>query len=62
MITIVSYAPHLTLAYLVSSITIISDAPNCGLTYDRQSDNRNSFIMQAKGANTIKPFVSISNG
>jgi hypothetical protein len=28
----------------VSSITIISDAPNCGFTYDR-----NSFIIQATG-------------
>ncbi len=62
MIMIVSCAPHLTLAYLVSSITIISDAPNCGITYDRQSDNRNSFIIQAKGANTIKAFIPISNG
>jgi hypothetical protein len=26
---------------------IISDAPNCGITYDRQSDDRNSFIIQA---------------
>ncbi len=26
---------------------IISDAPNCGVTYDRQSDDRNSFIIQA---------------
>jgi hypothetical protein len=28
---------------------IVSDAPNCGITYDRQSDNRNSFIIQATG-------------
>jgi hypothetical protein len=33
----------------VSSITIISDAPNCGVTYDRHFDNRNSFIIQATG-------------
>jgi hypothetical protein len=31
----------------VSSITIISDAPNCGVTYDRHYDDRNSFIIQA---------------
>jgi hypothetical protein len=31
----------------VSSITIISDAPNCGITYDRHYDDCNSFIIQA---------------
>jgi hypothetical protein len=31
----------------VSSITIVSDAPNCGVTYDRHYDDRNSFIIQA---------------
>jgi hypothetical protein len=31
----------------VSSITIVSDAPNCGITYDRHYDDRNSFIIQA---------------
>ena len=31
------------------SITIVSDAPNCGVTYDCQSDDRNSFIIQATG-------------
>jgi hypothetical protein len=31
----------------VSSITIISDAPNCGVTYDHHNDDRNSFITQA---------------
>ncbi len=31
----------------MSSITIISDAPNCGVTYDGQSDDRNSYIIQA---------------
>ncbi len=33
----------------MSSITIISDAPNCGVTYDRHCDDRNSFIIQATG-------------
>jgi hypothetical protein len=33
----------------VSSITIVSDAPNCGVTYDRHYDDRNSFIIQATG-------------
>ncbi len=27
----------------MSSITIVSDAPNCGVTYDRHYDDRNSF-------------------
>ncbi len=31
------------------SIPIVSDAPNCGVTYDCQSDDRNSFIIQATG-------------
>jgi hypothetical protein len=31
----------------MSSITIISDTPNCGVTYDRHYDDRNSFIIQA---------------
>jgi hypothetical protein len=26
---------------------IVSGAPNCGVTYDRQSDHHNSFIIQA---------------
>ncbi len=29
------------------SITIISDAPNCGVTYDHHYDDHNSFIIQA---------------
>ncbi len=42
----------LALAYalaiaLASSITIVSDAPNCGVTYDRHYDDRN--IIQATG-------------
>jgi hypothetical protein len=28
---------------------IISDASNCGVTYDRHYDNHNSFIIQATG-------------
>ncbi len=31
----------------MSSITIVSDAPNCGITYDQHYDDRNSFIIQA---------------
>ncbi len=31
----------------MSSITIVSDAPNCGITYNRHYDDRNSFIIQA---------------
>jgi hypothetical protein len=31
----------------VSSITIVSDAPNCGVTYDCHYDACNSFIIQA---------------
>jgi hypothetical protein len=26
---------------------IVSDAPNCGVTYDRHNDDHNSFITQA---------------
>ncbi len=37
----------------MSSITIVSDAPNCGITYDRKSDDRNSFIIQASGLNYV---------
>jgi len=28
---------------------IVSDAPYCGITYDRHYDNCNSFIIQATG-------------
>jgi hypothetical protein len=28
---------------------IVSDAPNCGVTYDRHYDDCNSFIIQATG-------------
>jgi hypothetical protein len=31
------------------SITIVSDAPNCGVTYDRHYDDRNSFILLVTG-------------
>jgi hypothetical protein len=44
---------------LVSSITIISDAPNCGVTYDCHHDDRNSFIIQATGAKIIKLSTSL---
>ncbi len=27
----------------------VSDAPNCGITYDHQSDDHNNFIIQATG-------------
>jgi hypothetical protein len=49
----------------VSSITIISDAPNCGVTYDCQSEDHNSFIIQATGAQEngwnedIAPFITL---
>jgi hypothetical protein len=33
----------------VSSITIVSNAPNCGITYDHHYDDCNSFIIQATG-------------
>ena len=33
----------------MSSITIVSDAPNCGVTCNRHYDDRNSFIKQARG-------------
>ncbi len=32
---------------LALSITLVSDAPNCGITYDCHYDDRNSFIIQA---------------
>ncbi len=31
------------------SITIISDTPNCGVTYDHYYDDRNRFTIQATG-------------
>ncbi len=40
---------HLSLyPELALSITIISDAPNCGVTYDNHYDDRNSFMIQAR--------------
>jgi hypothetical protein len=42
----------------VLSITIVSDAPNCGVTYDCQSDDHNSFVIQATGLvfkNVLQP-------
>ena len=44
---------------LAASITIVSDAPNCSVTYDRHNDDRNSFIIQAPGVNVIKLFSFI---
>ncbi len=35
---------------------ITSDAPNCGITYERHYDNRNSFIIQATGEFTGSKF------
>ncbi len=43
----------------MSSITILSDAPNCGVTYDRHYDDRNSFIMQATGENDREKKISL---
>ncbi len=39
--------------WLVSSITIVSDAPNCGVTYNHHYDNHNSFIIQAPDLTTF---------
>ncbi len=41
----------------MSSIRIVSDAPNFCVIHDRQSDDRNSFIIQATGAITVKLFI-----
>jgi hypothetical protein len=37
---------------------IVSDAPNCGITYDRHYDDRNSFIIQA----TVRSTLSLKFG
>ncbi len=37
----------------MSSITIVSDAPNCGVTYNCHYADRNSFIIQATGVSEI---------
>jgi len=37
---------------------IVSDAPNCGVTYDCHYDDRNSFIIQATGN---KPQLIVQN-
>jgi len=47
--TIVIYDRNDSGQYYKTTITIVSDAPNCGVTYKRQSDDRNSFIIQATG-------------
>ncbi len=45
---------------------IVSDAPNCGITYDRHYDDRNSFIIQAtgytKGGGITVPLISCLTG
>ncbi len=33
---------------------IVSDAPNCGVTYDRHNDDHNSFKIQATGSSQAK--------
>jgi hypothetical protein len=46
----------------VSSITIVSDAPNFGITYDRHYDDSNSFIIQATGNLTaMAPMINSLN-
>jgi hypothetical protein len=35
---------------------IISDTPNCGITYNRHYDDRNSFIIQATGESVFEKF------
>ncbi len=37
------------LALLALSITVISDTPDCGITYDPHYDDCNSFVIQATG-------------
>jgi hypothetical protein len=37
---------------------IVSDAPNCGVTYDCHYDNHNSFIIQATGPYVIILFTA----
>jgi hypothetical protein len=39
---------------------IVSDAPNCSVTYDSHYDDRNSFIIQATGANAKKILVCLN--
>jgi hypothetical protein len=43
----------------VSSITLLSDAPNCGITYDRHYDDCNSFKIQATGENDREKKISL---
>ncbi len=38
---------------------IVSDAPNCGVTYNRHYDDRNSFIIQASGQNLGAEFLTL---
>jgi hypothetical protein len=43
----------------VSSITLLSDAPNCGVTYDHHYYDRNSFIVQAIVENDREKKISL---
>jgi hypothetical protein len=57
----------LALAYALALASVInydlSDAPNCGVTYDRHYDDCNSFIIQATGGyQVIWPKVNLSKG
>ncbi len=38
---------------------IVSDAPNCGVTYNRHYDDRNSVIIQATGQNLGTEFLTL---
>ncbi len=42
----------------MSSITIISDAPNCGITYDRHYDNHNTGHWSVSGGE--KSFIRLT--
>ncbi len=46
---------------LASSITMVSDAPNCGVTYDHHYDDRNSFIIQATGSCILNLLTTLTN-
>ncbi len=39
---------NVSLVFALALASVVNyDAPNCGVTYDRHYDNRNSFIIQA---------------
>ncbi len=48
---------HVTIVNDPSS-GVKSDAPNCSITYDRNYDDRNSFIIQATGASLSEAAIS----